>query len=96
MRITEIDLHAGVDLQTCMLGQFSALIPSQRPAQLLGQGDDRARDRVAHRLGTMTGERGTIFTRASWPWPIMRGKCSSRAKRVVRSTDYRSQNYQDP
>src|SRR4051795_6008416 len=29
---------------------------------------------------------GPFFTRASWPWPIMGGRCSSRVKRVVRST----------
>jgi hypothetical protein len=23
---------------------------------------------------------------ATWPWPVMRGRCSSRVKRVVRST----------
>src|SRR4051794_19868579 len=30
---------------------------------------------------------GPFFTRASWPWPIMGGRCSSRVKRVVRSTN---------
>jgi hypothetical protein len=44
-----------------MLGQFRALIPGQRPAQLLRQGDDRARDRVAHRLGAVSGERGAVL-----------------------------------
>ena len=29
---------------------------------------------------------GPFFTRASWPWSIMRGRCSSRVKRVIRST----------
>jgi hypothetical protein len=37
------------------------LIPSQRPAQLLGQRDDRARDGVTYRLGAMTGECGPVL-----------------------------------
>ena len=71
-----------------MLGHLSSLIPSQRPAQLLGQRDVGvdARDGVTYRLGAMTGECGPFFTRASWPWPAMRGRYSSRVKRVVRST----------
>src|SRR6476620_4486080 len=86
VRIAEVDLYAGVKLEACMLGHFSALIPSQRPTQFLRQGDDRARNGVAHRLGTISGEWGPFFTRASWPWPVIRGRCSSRVKRVVRST----------
>ena len=61
VRITEVDLHARVDLQACMLGHLRPLIPSQRPSQLLGQGGDRARDGVAHRLGAMSGERGPVL-----------------------------------
>jgi hypothetical protein len=38
---------------------------------------------------------GPFFTRAAWPWPVMRGRCSSRVKRVVRSTRVRSRNCQD-
>jgi hypothetical protein len=33
-----------------MLSYFRALVPSERPAQLLWQGDDSAGDRVAYRL----------------------------------------------
>ena len=29
---------------------------------------------------------GPFFTPASWSWPVMRGRCSSMVKRVVRST----------
>jgi hypothetical protein len=50
-----------LDLEARMLGQLSSLIPSQRPAQLLGQRDDRACDGVTYRLGAMTGECGPVL-----------------------------------
>src|SRR5215207_3735151 len=56
VRIAEVDLHACVDPEPRMLGHFGALVPGQRPPQLLGQGGDRARDRLAHGLGAMTGK----------------------------------------
>src|SRR2546422_5833717 len=43
---------------TTLFRSLDALIPGQRPAELRGQRDDRARDGVADRLGTMPGERG--------------------------------------
>src|SRR4051812_10667652 len=61
VRITEIDLDTSVDPQACVLSHLSSLIPSQRPAQLLRQGDDRARNGVAHRLGTVSGECGSVL-----------------------------------
>lgn len=61
MRIAEIDLDAGIDLEALMLSHFRALIPGQRAAQFLGQGDDGARDRVADSLGAMTGKRRPIL-----------------------------------
>jgi hypothetical protein len=36
-RITEVHLDAGVDRELGVLGHFLALIPGQRPAELLGQ-----------------------------------------------------------
>jgi hypothetical protein len=90
----KVDLHARVDLQAGMLRQFSALISSQRPAQL--QGDDRARDRVAYASAPCPASAGPFFTRASWPWPIMRGRCSSKVNRVVRPPGCRWQNSPDP
>ena len=60
-RIAEIDLDASVDLQACVLSHLSSLIPSQRPTQLLRQGDNRSRNSIAHRLGTMPGECGPVF-----------------------------------
>src|SRR5215472_5682536 len=61
VRIAEIDLDASVDFQACVLSHLSSLIPSQRPTQLLRQGDDRSRNGVAHRLGTMAGECGSVL-----------------------------------
>ena len=61
MRIAEVDLHARIDLQACVLSQLSSLIPSQRSTQLLRQGDDRACDGVAHRFSTMSGECGSVL-----------------------------------
>src|SRR6202021_510149 len=53
--------RARLDLEARLLGHLSSLIPSQRPAQLLGQCDDRARDGVTYRLGAMTGEGGPVL-----------------------------------
>src|ERR1700756_4768086 len=61
VRIAEIDLDAGVDLQACVLSHLSPLIPSQRSTQLLRQGGNRSRNNVAHRLGTMSGEGGSVL-----------------------------------
>src|SRR3954468_12211729 len=61
VRIAEVDLHAGVDPQLCMLAQLRPLVPGQRSSQPLRQGGDRARDGVAHRLRAMAGERGPVL-----------------------------------
>src|SRR5271170_1487049 len=61
VRIAEVDLHTRVDLDACVLSHLCSLVPSQRPTQLLRQGDDRARDGVAHRVGTMSGEGGSVL-----------------------------------
>ena len=52
--------QAGQDPQLAVLGHLGALVPGQRPAQLLRQRCDRAGDRVADRLGAVAGERGTL------------------------------------
>ena len=86
--IAEMDSHAASILRRACWS-LGSLIPSQRPARLLGQRDDRARGaRRPCRLGAMTGECGPVLHAAdtSWPWPAMRGGASSRVKRVVRST----------
>src|SRR3974390_2319890 len=59
--IAEVDLDASIDLQACVLSHLSSLIPSQRPPQLLRQADDRSHNRIAHRLGTMSSERGSVL-----------------------------------
>ena len=44
-----------------VLGHLGALIPGQRPAQLLGQRDDRGGDRVADSLGAVPGQRRPVL-----------------------------------
>src|SRR3954462_12466918 len=59
--IAEVDRHASLDPELGVLGHFRSLIPGQRPSKLLRQGDDRARNGVAHRLGPMPGERRPVL-----------------------------------
>src|SRR3954452_5816496 len=59
--IADVDLATSVDPQAGVLAHLCPLIPSQRLPQLLGQGGDRARDGVAHRLGPMPGQRGPVL-----------------------------------
>src|SRR4051794_24042353 len=61
VRVAEVDLHASIDPQLRVLAQLRSLIPGQRASQVLGQGGDRARDGVAHRLSPMPGERGPVL-----------------------------------
>src|SRR4051795_1595708 len=61
VRVAEVDRDPGVDPQMCVLSHLRALVPGQRLPQVLGQGGDRARDGIAHRLGTMAGERRSIL-----------------------------------
>src|SRR4051794_15299038 len=61
VRITEVDLHVRVDFQTSVLSQLSALIPGQRPTQLLRHGADRAGNGVAHCLGAMPCQCGSFL-----------------------------------
>src|SRR6476661_2164420 len=61
VRIAEIDLDASVDLQACVPSHLSSLIPGQRSTQLLRQGDNRLCNGVAHRLGAMSSERGSVL-----------------------------------
>src|SRR5260370_18762402 len=54
--VAEVDVDAGVDPQLCMLGHLRALIPGQRPAQLLGQRQDGGGDRIAGGFGAVPGD----------------------------------------
>ena len=74
LRVAEVDLHARVDLETIMLGHFGSLIPSQRTTQFFGQGDDGARNRIAHGLSSMSRERRTILHARSFAVPGEAGK----------------------
>jgi len=44
-----------------MLGHLSALVPSERTAQLLGEVRHGAHDRIAHRCGAVTRKRRSVF-----------------------------------
>src|SRR5689334_7287907 len=61
VRVAEEDLQTRVDPQIEMLRHLCPLIPGQGLSNLLGQGDDGARDGVADRLCPMTGERGSVL-----------------------------------
>ena len=61
VRVAEVDRQAGVDAQLRVLGHLRSLVPGKRAAQLLGQRRDRRRDRVTHRLCTVTGQRGAVL-----------------------------------
>jgi hypothetical protein len=69
-----------------VLCQLRALIPGQRPAQLLGQCRDRGREGIPDSLGAVPGQRRTVLDPATLALPSMRGRCSSKVNRVLRST----------
>ena len=64
LRVAEVDLQTGIDPQLGVLGHLRALIPGQRAAQLLGQGEDRVGDRVTHLFGAVPGDRRPVLD--SW------------------------------
>src|SRR5438477_10661464 len=98
VRIAEIDPHARIDLEARVLGHLSSLIPSQRPAQLLRQGDDRARNGITYGLGAMTGEWGPVLhaslvAMARHAWQVQQ---KSEARRALhQGTDRRTPKTQD-
>lgn len=64
VRIAEVDGQLCEDLQVSVPRHFCALIPGQRPAEMLGKTDDAARDGVTHRLGL-----GALLPPAPCPSP---------------------------
>src|SRR5215213_411384 len=75
VRVAEVDLQARVDPQPRVLAHLRPLIPGQRLPQLLGHRRDRARDRVADRLGAMPGE--------GWPVRLARPVAVALHRREV-------------
>src|ERR671918_1980438 len=61
VRVTEVDLEAGVDPELGVLGHLRTLVPGQRATKLLGQRGDHAGDLVADRFSAVAGERWTIL-----------------------------------
>src|SRR5881394_796874 len=57
----EVDLQPSINPQVQMLRHLCSLIPGQGLANVLGEGDNGARDSCADRLCTMTGKRGSVF-----------------------------------
>ena len=84
--ITEADSHARLDLEARVLGHLSSLIPSQRPAQLLGQHVTIVREMAsatASRHDRRVGARSSREPRGHGP-PCAAGIAAEW--RVVRST----------
>jgi hypothetical protein len=57
LRVTEVDLDAGIDCELCVLGHLFALIPCQRLPEMVGEALDGRFRRKASRLHTTTATR---------------------------------------
>ena len=63
LRVAEVDVEVGIFAELGMLRHLGALVPRQRPAELVGQSRDRHSDLFTHGLGAMAGESGPLWTR---------------------------------
>ena len=61
LRVAEVDLDAGIDLEAGVLRHLGALVPGERASQFLGQGGDGTRDRVTNRLGAVSCKRRPVL-----------------------------------
>jgi hypothetical protein len=61
VRITEIDRQPREDLQVRMPRHLRTLIPGKRSAKMAREFGDASGNRIANRLGTMSGEREGPF-----------------------------------
>jgi hypothetical protein len=61
VRVAEEDLQSGGNAKFGVLGHLRALIPGQRPAQLLGQRGDGRGDRVSDGFGAVPGQRRPVL-----------------------------------
>ena len=78
MRIAEVDPQSGDDVELSVLRHLGALVPGQRPAQLLGQGHDRCGDRVPDSLGAVSGQRRAIVASGTDARIASNSACSIR------------------
>src|SRR5438270_2202736 len=78
--IAEVDLESRIDLETTVLSHFSPLIPSQRTTQFFGQGDDGARDRIAHSFSSVSRERRPVLGTWTFARPLQTGKMQEHRK----------------
>jgi hypothetical protein len=64
VRIAEADVDSWVDQEPRVLSHHRSLIPGQRATEMLGEVTDCIGDRVANRIGSMSGQRGTFLVGA--------------------------------
>src|SRR4051812_22320951 len=72
VRIAEVHLQPRVDPQSCVLRHLRPLVPGQRATEPPRQGGDRAGERIAHRRGTVPGQRWPIFLTRRHPMALHR------------------------
>ena len=72
--IAEVDLDSRIDLETTVLSHFGSLIPGQRTTQFFGQGDDGARDRIAHSFSSVSRERRPVLGTWTFAMPLQAGE----------------------
>src|SRR5882724_306624 len=78
--IAEVDLDSRIDLETTVLSHFGPLIPGQRTTQFFGQGDDGARDRIAHGFSSVSRERRSVLGMWTFARPLQPGKMQEHRK----------------
>ena len=61
VRVTEVDREPGVDAELRVLSHLGALVPGERPTELVGERPDHPGDLVADGLGAVPSER----------WPVL-------------------------
>ena len=89
LRVAEVDLDARIDLETMMLRHFCSLIPGQRTTQFFGQGDDGARNRVAHGFSTVSRQSRPILPARNFTMPREPGKMQQH-REACRALDQRA------
>src|SRR5271165_5344412 len=97
VRIGEVDRQTGIDLQLCMLREFLAAIPGERPTELIGKRGDPSSDGILHSLRPVSGECGAVvhvrlFAVALHSWQVQqdsepRGALHQRADRRLVAPD---------
>jgi hypothetical protein len=58
VRVAEVHVDVGRDLEVRVRGHLLALVPCERPTETFGELDDLRRDSVAHGVGLAVGRQG--------------------------------------